>query len=374
MILSRRQLWLFSSLFIGFIILLTLLVAPTRNQSMNGSTFAVSPDGYAAWYEFMKPRKTPIERWKNPFTNLAETDSDNSITLLRVYGKLPQYLVNEVELEWVKKGNTLVILARRGTVTEAEFSTKHDTDFGQVKIETTRRIREYNQAILKDEFGAIIEQENRGKGRLIYSTTPYLAANAYKSFPGNFELLANLIESSQPSQILVDEYIHGYKDKDVKETQENNNVFLYLLKTPFLIILIQGLLLIVIFIFVNNNPLAKNKRIEQKATNNSQEYINALATVLQKAESREFVIKTIGKAEQLQLQKQLGLKADQQDLDSVIQAWSQQTKQSPEILETLLKFSTTKPPLSDARLLEWMKKWQTIYQEINPNPSKNDNR
>ena len=67
MIKSRRKLWLFVGLFFSVIILLTLLVAPSRNQLMSGSTFGVAPDGYAAWYEFMQERNAPIERWQKSF-------------------------------------------------------------------------------------------------------------------------------------------------------------------------------------------------------------------------------------------------------------------------------------------------------------------
>lgn len=372
MILSRRRWWLFISLFIGFLILLTLLIAPTRNRSMSGSTFAVSPDGYAAWYQFMKQREIPIERWQKPLSALGETFSNNSLTLLRIYGRSSQQFVSNAERKWVKKGNTLVILAAQGMVTEAPFTTTHNTEFGEVKIETTRRMIDNNQGILRDQFGAIVEDTVIGKGQLINVITPYFAANAYKDSPGNYKFLAHLIESSQSSKILVDEYIHGYKDQDIKETQDNNNVFLYLLKTPLLIILIQGLLMIVVLIFVNNNSLYKKQKIGQKVGNNSQEYINALATVLQKAESREFVIKTIGKAEILQLKKQLGLTGEKHDIDSLIKAWNRQKPQSSIPLETLLKLPTKKRSLTDARLLQWMKQWQTIHQEINSDQSQHD--
>ncbi|MDJ0658598.1 MAG: DUF4350 domain-containing protein [Crocosphaera sp.] len=374
MILSRRQWWLFLSLFIGFIILLTLLMAPTRNQFMSGSTFAVSPDGYAAWYEFMRHRDTPIERWKKPLTALGKSFSDKSIILLRIYGRSSQRFVSEAALEWVKKGNTLIILASQGTVSEAPFTTIHNTDFGEVKIETTRRISVDNQAILQDQFGAIIEYETIGKGKLINVTTPYFAANAYKDSPGNYEFLAHLIESFQSSQLLVDEYIHGYKDEENKEAQDNNNVFLYLLKTPLLIILIQGLIIIIILIVGHNKSLNKKQKISPKIGNNSQQYINALATVLQKAESHEFVIKTIGQAEQFQLKKQLGLKGEKHDIDSLVQAWNQQTKQSSILLESLLKLPNQKRPFTDAKLLQWIKQWQTIHQEINSNQSQYDHK
>ncbi|MGK7878864.1 MAG: DUF4350 domain-containing protein [Crocosphaera sp.] len=374
MIKNRRLLWIFISLFIGVIIVLTLFVAPSRNKLMSGSTFAVSPDGYAAWYEFMKKRKTPIERWKKSFETLEKKYSQNAIVLLKIYGKNPNFSVNNTERKWVGKGNTLVVLAFQGRVTEADFSTSHKTEFGEVKIETTRRKISYNKAILEDKFGAIVCKIKESKGQIIYVTTPYLAANAYKLSPGNYQFLAHLLESTPGNKILVDEYIHGYKDKEVRESEENNNVFAYLFNTPLLIILIQGLLMILIVIIANNNYLERKKKLTQPIANNSQEYINALATILHNAKSREFIIETIGKAEQLQLQKELGLRVNKEEIDSVVQNWSQQVGKSPIILETLLKISIQKSSLNDAKLLEWMKQWQTIHQDINSNQSNYDNQ
>ncbi|MGK7953715.1 MAG: DUF4350 domain-containing protein [Crocosphaera sp.] len=375
MINSRRRLWLFIGLFIGVLILLTLLVAPTRNQSMSGSTFAVSPDGYAAWYKFMENRKTSIERWKKPFEALVNDNAETPMTLLRIFGQSPYSLVNTRQSEWVKKGNILVILSFQGSVTEAPFTTTHETEFGEVKIETTHRYIGDNKAILRDEFGPIIWEQKLSKGKIIYVNTPYLAANAYRDSPGNYELLAHLVESNPGNKILVDEYIHGYKDQEVMtQTEENQSVFLYLLNTSLLMILIQGLLIVLIVFLAYNNPLDKRKKIEQKKANNSQEYINALATLLQNAKSHDFILKTIGQAEQLQLQKQLGLKLDRPNLDSLVAAWSQQTQKSPMILERLLKQSTQQSSLTDSKLLEWMKQWQTIQQAINPQSSNHDSK
>ena len=133
-------------------------------------------------------------------------------------------------------------------------------------------------------------------------------------------------------------------------------------------------MIVLILIFVYDNPLEKKKNLARATANNSQEYINALATILQNAQSREFIIKTIGEVEQLKLQKKLGLKVGKQDRESLVQAWTQQTKKTPIMLEKLLKMSTKKPSLNDIKLLEWMKQWKTIHQEINFQSSDYDNK
>lgn len=98
--------------------------------------------------------------------------------------------------------------------------------------------------------------------------------------------------------------------------------------------------------------------------NNSEAYVDALAAVLQKAKSSNFIIEILGKEEQRQIQKALGLKGDVLDVQSLIQAWVQQTGQPAIELEKLLRLQSQKRRLSDAALLDWLKRWQDIYKHF----------
>lgn len=69
----------------------------------------------------MQQRGTPVQRWQKPFSNLLE--EKRSITLLRVNSQTDVPVIAQMEQDWVKKGNTLVILGVQGRVTEAAFST-----------------------------------------------------------------------------------------------------------------------------------------------------------------------------------------------------------------------------------------------------------
>jgi hypothetical protein len=123
--LSTRRLWLFGAIAIGAIILITLLAAPANNKLNSGSTYSRSPDGYGAWYAFMSERGTPVQRWQKPFEDLANNKNAKlPITLLRVYKGLTGKLPSSIERDWVKSGNTLVILGVHQPVTEAPFSAK----------------------------------------------------------------------------------------------------------------------------------------------------------------------------------------------------------------------------------------------------------
>jgi hypothetical protein len=362
--LSRRRLGVFAGILIGVVILIILLAAPAQNKLNSGSTYGRAPDGYGAWYAFMSDRKTPVQRWQKPFKYLLKNQEGKSITFLRIYSNLSHWAMEEKDNQWIEKGNTLIILGVRGTVTEAPFSTIHESPNGRVKIETTRREKNIDKVLLGDDFGGIVWQEKRGKGRLIYATTPYLAANAYQDSQGNYEFLAQLVKASQSNQVFVDEYIHGYRDVEVREEEGNKNLFSYLAKTPLFPILIQGLILLIIVIWASNRRFGKSLILTSLTVNNSEAYIQALAAVLQKAQSSELILEVVGKEEQLQIQKALGLEGNILDSQSLIQAWLQQTGQPTTELEQLLKMQSQKRPLSDSELLTWMEKWQNIHRHL----------
>jgi hypothetical protein len=377
--LSKRQLWLFGAIAIGAIVVITLLAAPANQKVNSGSTYGRAPDGYGAWYAFMEQRGTPVQRWQKPFEEFTEgKDAERPITFLRVKRGLEFPDLSYKEEKWVRSGNTLVVLGVRDSVTEAPFSTRHSTEAGNVKIDTTRRHRKGQGKLLSDRFGAIVWEESIGKGKVIYCTTPHLAANAYQDFPGNYEFLARLvtqegveeksaiqtIQSKIQNRVWVDEYIHGYKDVEVIKRESGENVFSYLAKTPLFPAFVQGLVLLAIAIWAANRRFGKPLTLSAPVVDNSEAYIQALAGVLQKANSSEFVLEVVGKEEQLQLQKALVLGDVPLDQQSLVNAWVQQTGRPAAELEQLLQAQSRKHRMSELELLTWLDNWEKIRRYL----------
>lgn len=389
--LSNRRLWLFGAIAIGAIILITFLAAPANNKLNSGSTYSRATDGYGAWYAFMSEQGTPVQRWRKPFLDLTKSKNvESPISLLRVHSSLVNEGIYGLERKWVEDGNTLVILGVRQPVTEALFSTKHQTEAGIVKIETQRRNKKPKEKLLADRFGAIVWEETIGKGKVIFSSTPYLAANAYQDSQGNYEFLAQLVTQSigeQASSVVgktlliqnqnspyqrgkiknpvwVDEYIHGYKDQEVLKRERKENVFSYLAKTPLFPAFVQGLILLLVAIWASNRRLGKPISLSTPEVNNSEAYIQALASVLHKANSSEFIVEVVGKEEQLQLQKALCLGQQPLDNQSLINAWVQQTGRSSTELEQLLLLQSKKKRISELKLLTWLGKWEQIRRNL----------
>lgn len=377
----------FAAIAIAVIVLLTLALAPSRDRLSSGSTYSRSPDGYGAWYGYMEQRGTPIQRWQRPLSALKNYSTP--ITLLRVQGNVPRSQFNlddEVE-PWIEQGHTIVTLGVWQLVTAAPFSSEIDSPQGTVKIETRRRAeKSANSELLGDRFGAVVWQETRGKGRAIWATTPYLAANAYQNEPGNYAFLAQLLtETDQP--IWVDEYIHGYRDSDspnapnaqdegyrdshppnAQEAETSvRSWWQYLAQTPLLVIGIQGGIILLLAIAAQNIRFGQAEAIDPPEVNNSETYIKALASVLRKAQSSAFAIETVGKAEQLALQERLGLGSTLLEPEELLAAWQAQTGRDAAELKLLLpshrmqnhrKWRSLSERISERNLRLWLQKWQ----------------
>lgn len=364
---SQRRLWLFGAIALGAIILITLLAAPANNKLNSGSTYGRAPDGYGAWYAFMSERGTPVQRWRKPFEALANNKTAKPpITLVRVYSKLTrQDVLFGKEHDWVKSGNTLIILGVWQPVTEAPFSTTHKVEVGSVKIDTQRRKKEIKEQILGDRFGAIVWEEKIGKGRVVFATTPYLAANAYQDFRSNYEFLAQMVTQNSQT-VWVDEYIHGYKAPEVIKSEQGGRqgIFGYLANTPVFPAFVQGLVFLIIAIWADNRRFGKPITLPTPEVNNSEAYIQALGGVLQKANSSEFILEVVGKEERLQLQKALLLGQVPLDDRSLVDAWVRQTGRPATELEQLLQMQSRKRRMSELDLLSWLGKWEEIRRHL----------
>ncbi|MFN6537576.1 MAG: DUF4350 domain-containing protein [Nostoc sp. EkiNYC01] len=360
---SNRLAWM-GAIAIAAIVLLSLIAAPNNSKVNSGSTYSRAPNGYGAWYAFMQEQGISIKRWQKPFREIQPEKS--GVTFLQIGSYPRNTTLDSQEREWVEKGNTLVILGVGGRVTEANFSTLQKSPQGDIKIDTRRRNKKINekQIDLGDRFGAIVWQEKYKQGNVIFSTTPYLAANAYQDNLSNFRYLADLVKKNS-NTILVDEYIHSYKDADVREKEKEGDLSSFFAKTPLFPIFIQVGILLSALIWAQNRRFGKPVALDTPVADNSEAYIQALAGVLQKADTTDFVMEMVGKQEQLQLQKALGLGQIPLEHQALLNVWVEKTGASAAELDAVLKLRSHKQPMSEQELLSWLGKWRTIRLKKN---------
>ncbi len=388
---ARRRYWIIGILAVLVLGFFLLVGAPASNRIDTGSTWGKAPDGYGAWYAYMEAQGAPIKRWQRPISELVEQAKDNSrrspATVIRV---MPPAIADSGSsgwqaglTDWLNRGDRLIVLTQEGSITAANFSTQLDSKTGQVTIETRRRhkLRDrdlvpYDQqgqeisfnpnlssalevqtptdALLVDQYGAVvwrpIDQPN-----VILSTTPFIAANAYQEAPGNFAFLADLAREAQGS-IWVDEYLHGYKDRDVVVEEVAGTWLGYLAKTPLILAAAQlGVILLVVLV-AQNRRVGLRRSLSTPQVNNSEAYIKALAGVLHKANNQDFLVETLTRAEQKSLQRALGLGDAAVSFEALQVAWQQVTGRSAEELAVLQQAK----PRSQSALQTWLRQLQSL--------------
>lgn len=375
--MNKKKWWLGAIALILLSLLFILISTPNQQRLQDGSTYSRQPSGYGAWYAAMEQQGAKIQRWQKPVTDLiknAPIPKQTGMTLLQIYPQPTGNIVLEqTERAWLALGNKLVVLGVAQPVTKAEFSTTHPTAAGLVTIQSSRRrvasspkIQPEEEVILGDRYGAIIWQSQIGKGQLILITTPYLGANAYQKSPGNFKLLSQLVD--QKNQIYIDEYLHGYRDREEIAKAGVGNWIAYLERTPVLVVVLQMGVIFLVFLWGYNQRLGAVVPLVTPAINNSEEYIKAIAAVLERANCPDFLVSTIGKAEQLKLQKSLGLGNTPVAPEILLAVWQERTgkpaKKLAEIFQQQALITQNKPPTSAIKskaILDLLEKWRQLH-------------
>ncbi len=387
---KKWQLGAIVLLVLGLLLLSTILTSPQQQRLNDGSTFSRQPSGYGAWYAFMQAQGAEIQRWQKPIEALT-VNPQTEITLLQVYPRsMANFTLDPKERAWLALGNKLVVLGVSQPVTEADFLTTHPSAAGLVKIQSSRRripnplanrVREVipeaqpeNQLadqpedqpedqVLGDRYGSIIWREVIDKGQLILATTPYLAANAYQKEPGNFQLLTQLVDPTH--QIYVDEYLHGYRDREEIAKSGVGNWATYLRQTPVFVVFLQLGVIFLVLLGGYNQRFGRVVSLTTTQVNNSEAYMQAIAAVLEKADCADFLVETIGKAEQIKLQKSLGLGSNLVAPELLLEAWTERTGRPKGELAKLLQqqaqvTNNQQQSLKPPALLALLEKWRQL--------------
>jgi len=297
------------------LLLLTVIMAPLQGGSdRRGSTYSRAPSGYGAWASYMEARGTPLQTWEQSLEVWSQNPPPSAQTLIQIYPDRPSVLQQQnLEFwlgDWVREGHTLVVIGSDSRSTTAPFRTTHPTDWGSVLVETSRRqAAEDLDVLLADQFGVIVSKSTLEAGTILAITPPYLGANAYQNLSGNYEFLAQLVDRG--GEIWIDEFIHGYQELDPEESardpQQSGEWPQYLLKTPLVLVFLQGTLLLLLLIVAQNRRFGVQLPWQQPQPDNTLAYIRAIGAVLYKAERYEFVVETLQKRELSHLQRCLGL-------------------------------------------------------------------
>ena len=372
--LNPRQWWTVALTAIA-LILLTLINAPSSPQS-TGSSYGKTPEGYGAWYEYMKKNGATIDRLRKPNNSEFFNANTKNTTFIQIAIDNTSFTGQSIDTDWIEKGNRWIIIGadrsttKKAQATKANFTSQLNTIAGPIKIDTTRRfvktktadntdtlLDRQEEPLIQDNYGALVIKRILGKGELIYIIPQFIAANAYQSNFENFNYLSTLVKNDR---IWIDEYLHGYRDIEAAKEEGKGSLSEFLAQTPIIILFTQFIIGITVLIYGKNRRFGQVKPLEPPPINNSLAYIQAIAGILQKANSTDFVTETLSKAEITKLQRNLGLTAAPQDPAVLIKLWTQKTGRSPGELEQIFNALDRRQKLSEAELSKWLTQLQSI--------------
>lgn len=379
--LSRRNLTL-GLLALALLLGLLIVSAPATSRLESGSTWHRGPAGYSAWYESLEQQGVTVQRWQRPVEDLLKQlnePEETTVTLIQNGSALSETLLvvlpgftDQRDLpallpwmpQWVEAGHQLVVLGVKAPVTAAPFSQVLESPAGPVTIDTRRRepVVIDEDTLLKDKYGRVVWQLQLAGKEFAVAATPHLAANAYQNESGNFAFLTRLVAAGG-GRVWVDEYLHGYRDQEAIAAEIGSDSWLsYLARTPLLILAAQALVVTLIALLALNHRLGRRLTLQPPRVDNSQAYIQALAGVLHKAGSHDFVVQTLSQAERLTLQKSLGLGATPVPLDQLQVAWEQQHDRPTTNLDAILN-----PPVprGESQLRDWLQRVQSLHYPSN---------
>lgn len=175
--------------------------------------------------------------------------------------------------------------------------------------------------------------------------------------------------NSLPSNKTDDTVEDGCRDSITGDTvpnhsnDDNVDAFSYLARTPLIIVCLNLVLATLVFAWQQNRRFGRIIVPKLPEIDNSEAYIQALGGVLRQANSSEFVIQNIGKAEQLSWQQKLGLGRERLvEPQVLITAWETQTKLPTEDLRFVLQLMSEGRRIAPDTLTLWLKKIREIGQ------------
>jgi len=382
---SSRQVlvWLFG---LGVLLVLGLILMAVAPAAKAGSSYDRSPWGSYQFFQYLQhlqeqvPSQTAIQRWQRDYKRLDGTGQ----VLLQISSQRrwqqPQSLPPEME-KWIQAGNTLIRLNWGGAIKSPQASQRLQTSQGPVVIETRRRMdltlelsrpgEGQAMAVLADAEGAVIWSTRSKMGTRVYGVYPWFVANANANANNqNFAYFAALAQN-YGNKIWFDEWLHGYRIReavDALDSRAYGSLWDYLRRTPWLLVLLQAVVLVLVLLWGKNHRLGPLLRSRSNQQANSEQYILALSGVLQQAQHHDFVQAQLSQRLRQELAEKLGLRGawsghetELKDLQ-LAQAWSSQTGESP--TELLLVLGSTPPQLSESELLAWMSRVEALQRTL----------
>lgn len=249
--LKGNRIWLWTALalllFIGIGFLLSGEQPKTYNKFLSTSP---SPTGMKAFYTYMQDEQADIDRWYGQPSKLPKASHKQGLIMVGPYFRYQEEEEQRYK-GWMEQGNTILLMKQDpvgyfGTKIEyTEPSTEAsklkgkngETYEAHVPGNIRLRLQNGDEELLSDDQGTVALKRSFGKGELIISLQPEWVTNGAILNQDHMELSLFLVNQTNASSLLVDEYGHGQDNLPTYLTVYPQELLVFMLQLAILTIL-----------------------------------------------------------------------------------------------------------------------------------------
>jgi len=279
---SNRRAWMWLTvLLILFMLISYFFLSKVPKQYPHYVSESPSPTGVKGFYTYLQ-QETDVKRWTHS-PNLLKNSEDGQVLIIVEPYFIPEQKEIDAYQHFMEAGNTILLFMNnpKGMLNiETEMV---GTNLGSVKvfnnqgntyhaeINTTVRLQtnHEDEILLKDGDGTLALKRSFGKGQLIASVSPEWLINSKLEMEDHIPLLISLVNEGNGQVFLFDEHIHG---------GQNAPTALTLYPKWFLLMLLQGCLLVILFLWINGKRFGPIIVPREETVRFSDEGLKALAS------------------------------------------------------------------------------------------------
>lgn len=297
-----------------------------REEQANPSTYNPKGTGSKGLYLWLQEIGLQVRRLERPLTGLP----DEATVLLLLGPRLPP---DEQELKalekWVREGGVLVLaddtvggpvpgvwagasslkfglrprLGGSAASLRPAFASFYAE--GVETIQPLGRVRFQRQdaegwaPLFADRTGDVVAIKRLGEGTLIAISDPSIFSNARLEIAGHARLVLNIMQGhAEGGVVLVDEYHHGYGQRD--------GLLRYLKGSVVPWILAQAALAFLAFLLARGTRFGAPVPVQEDARASSLEYVGALGDLYRRAGARRLAVEALARSFRRKLAEALG--------------------------------------------------------------------
>lgn len=261
------------------------MTSPEAKQYSKYLSQSPSPSGVKAIYTYLEKENGSVEKWSNTPGMLSNQDENQVLIMVGPYFTPDQEEIKAYQ-SFMEAGNTILLFKENpkgmfdvntaplteSVATDEEVTVVSDGEGGSYKAKIKSSIRlqtnDKDEILLKDDLGIIALRRAFGKGQLIVSNSPEWMTNGALLKQDHLSLVFSLINKSNAGSILFDEYSHG---------QENASKIGTLYPKWFLIFIVQGTLITVMWLLLKGKRFGPILVSRNETVRFSDERVKALA-------------------------------------------------------------------------------------------------